>query len=117
VPPGTNTGQRPLIVEPHPNGLFAYSTISALSSGTGYVTRLTLNEATGRLTDNGDFSAGTNPRDARIDPTGRFLYVTNQTSNDISVFQIDPATGGLSNEARFPTGLEPWSIAFQTIFE
>ena len=117
VPPGTPAGPRPIIVEPHGNGRFAYCTVSALPAGTGYLTRLTVNEATGKLTANGNFTAGTNPRDARIDPSGRFLYVTNHTSNDVSVFQIDPITGGLSNEVRVATGIEPWSIAFQTVYE
>ncbi|WP_372754283.1 lactonase family protein [Mariniflexile sp.] len=45
------------------------------------------------------------PRNFTIDPTGKFLLVANQKSENISVFSIDASTGKLSflNDAKVPT--------------
>src|SRR3989442_1591850 len=42
-----------------------------------------------------------------ISATGNFLFVSNEGSNDISAFSIDPLTGNLSlvNGRPFPTGI------------
>jgi 6-phosphogluconolactonase len=42
---------------------------------------------------------GKAPRNFEIDPTGKFLLVANQDSNNIVVFRIDPNSGRLT-----PTG-------------
>ena len=42
------------------------------------------------------FPAGDGPQDLTIDPSGRFIYVRNVTSGDVSAYAIDPATGALS---------------------
>jgi 6-phosphogluconolactonase len=39
------------------------------------------------------------PRNFAIDPSGKYLLAENQFSNNIVVFRINPATGGLT-----PTG-------------
>jgi 6-phosphogluconolactonase len=39
------------------------------------------------------FVAGTAPSSLAVSSTGTYLYVTNLTSNDISVFTLDPTTG------------------------
>ncbi|HEX8020938.1 lactonase family protein, partial [Mucilaginibacter sp.] len=39
---------------------------------------------------------GKNPRDFAIDPTGKFLIVANQNSDNMWVFKIDQNTGKLS---------------------
>ncbi len=38
-------------------------------------------------------SGGSVPRDFVMDPTGRWLVVANQTSHNLAVFELDPATG------------------------
>jgi len=45
------------------------------------------------------------PRNFTIDPSGKFLLVANQKSDNISVFKIDPKTGMLSflNSVKAPT--------------
>ncbi|HEV2714372.1 MAG TPA: beta-propeller fold lactonase family protein, partial [Terriglobales bacterium] len=45
------------------------------------------------------FAAGTRPVFITIDSTGKFVYVANENSRDISAFTIDSATGGLTNGA------------------
>jgi len=41
-------------------------------------------------------TGGKMPRNFAIDPTGKWLFAANQDSNNIQVFQIDPASGELS---------------------
>jgi 6-phosphogluconolactonase (cycloisomerase 2 family) len=54
------------------------------------------------------FLAGTNPSSLAVSPTGKYLYVTNLTSNNISVFTLD--SNGLPLEvigSPFATGRGP----------
>jgi 6-phosphogluconolactonase len=44
-------------------------------------------------------TGGKTPRHFAIDPTGAYLLVENQESNNIVIFHIDPASGNLT-----PTG-------------
>jgi len=47
------------------------------------------------------------PNDARpsaIDPKGRFMIVTGEKSETISVYAIDPAKGALKLLKQYPTG-------------
>jgi lactonase family protein with 7-bladed beta-propeller len=48
----------------------------------------------------------------KIDPSGKFLYVTNRNSNDVSAFAINSLTGGLTPLAGspFPTPVTPQAI-------
>jgi 6-phosphogluconolactonase (cycloisomerase 2 family) len=41
-------------------------------------------------------AAGGGPTSIAVDPTGRFAYVANSNSNDISTFTINAATGALT---------------------
>jgi 6-phosphogluconolactonase (cycloisomerase 2 family) len=45
------------------------------------------------------------------DTTGKFLFVGNQSSSDITVFRITPATGVLTSIATAATGSTPASMA------
>jgi len=42
---------------------------------------------------------GKTPRNFEIDPTGKFLFLANQDTNNVVVFRIDPNSGRLT-----PTG-------------
>ncbi|MFQ5454698.1 MAG: beta-propeller fold lactonase family protein [Nitrospirota bacterium] len=50
-----------------------------------------------------------------IDPTGRYLYVTNKGSGDISMYKIDKETGGLTLSGSIESGDEPVSMTIYTI--
>jgi YVTN family beta-propeller protein len=41
-------------------------------------------------------ASGTFPLSIVADPGGQFLYAANETSNDVSVFSVDTATGALT---------------------
>jgi 6-phosphogluconolactonase (cycloisomerase 2 family) len=53
-------------------------------------------------------------RGAVIDPSGKFLYVSDAFNNNIVGYEIDPLTGILSaiSAGPFLTGPAPWSMAF-----
>lgn len=51
-------------------------------------------------------AGGRTPRNLRLDPTGRFLLSANEGDGSITVFRVDPRTGGLTlteNAARLET--------------
>lgn len=52
------------------------------------------------------------PRSFQIDPTGRWLFVGGQQSNDIAVFSIDPVTGMLTYTGEKVAAPSPVSIEF-----
>jgi 6-phosphogluconolactonase (cycloisomerase 2 family) len=69
-----------------------------LATGTGgFVAVCRIDRTTGDCTEipGSPFVAGTDPSSIAVDPTGRFVYVTDQTSSSISAYTIDPITGVL----------------------
>lgn len=60
-----------------------------------------IDTASGKLTKKGFESAqGKTPRNFIIDPTGHWLLVANQRSDNVVIFHIDPATGLLKATGR-----------------
>jgi 6-phosphogluconolactonase (cycloisomerase 2 family) len=88
---------KPAQVVPEPSGRFAYA-IGANSAGTIGV--YTIDPVTGLLTNtNTGFTAlnvETGPFQAITNPTGRFLYVANSHTNNVSAMQINSVDGTLS---------------------
>ena len=56
----------------------------------------TVNGTTGALTSIGTIAAGLSPTSIAVHPSGRFAYVTNSASNDVSIYGIDAVTGVLT---------------------
>ena len=89
----------PAQVVPEPSGRFAYA-IGANTSGA--IGLYTVDSTTGALTNTNPgtgFSAGQTtpgPFQAITDPTGRFLYVANSNTNNITALQISNVDGSLS---------------------
>jgi 6-phosphogluconolactonase len=53
-----------------------------------------IDEKTGHLTYQGEVpSGGKEPRGFAIDPTGNFLLAAHEKSDNVVIFQLDPATG------------------------
>ena len=53
-----------------------------------------IDEDTGQLTYQGEVpSGGKEPRGFAIDPTGNFLLAAHERSDNVAIFQLDPATG------------------------
>ena len=88
-----NSGSEILV---HPNGKFIYSA----NRGHDSITALRLDPKTGKPTViQTEPIRGSWPRNTRIDPTGKWLLVSGETSNTVSIFSIDQDTGRLT----FPT--------------
>ena len=88
-------------IEVHPNGKFLYEsnrrTRGENVRGPDTIGVFAIDSRDGTLTpvEQTD-SGGIMPRNFSIDPSGNFLLVANQLSNNIVVFQIDVASGKLS---------------------
>lgn len=83
-----------------PDGRFLYGTNRGNNSNE--ITIASINEKTGKLSLVGRQSTlGKSPRNFAIDPSGNFLILANQDSNDIFVFRRDQKTGLLA-----PTGFK-----------
>jgi 6-phosphogluconolactonase len=77
-----------------PDGQYLYATDRLDASG---IVIYWIDPANGRLALVGRQSTfGKNPRDFAIDPSGRYLVVANQDSDNILVFRINAKTGMLS---------------------
>jgi 6-phosphogluconolactonase len=76
------------------NGKFLYSTNRGDANE---IEVFAINKATGKLTFVERTSClGKTPRNFTLDPSGKFLLVANQNSDDIYVFKIDKTTGKLT---------------------
>ena len=53
----------------------------------------TIDATTGALTSMGTIAAGTDPVSVAVDPSGKFAYVTNSGSNDVSMYTINVRPG------------------------
>jgi 6-phosphogluconolactonase len=92
-----------------PFSRFAY----AMESSNNTVQADNTNLSTGlTLIAGSPFSAGTNPVAGAVDYSGKFLYVVNQGSNDVSAYSIDQTTGSLTplTTPTFAAGMQPVSI-------
>jgi 6-phosphogluconolactonase (cycloisomerase 2 family) len=52
-------------------------------------------------------STASGPNSVVADITGQFVYVTNLFSSNLSIFTVDPLTGGLVASSTIPTGTLP----------
>jgi 6-phosphogluconolactonase len=59
----------------------------------------------------GTIAAGTSPDSVAVDPAGKFAYVTNFGSNDVSMYTIDATTGALASIGTIAAGTDPFSVA------
>src|SRR6266568_2656708 len=75
------------------------------------VSTYAVDEATGRLKYTGKVAAGTEPSSVTVDPSGKYAYVANASSNDVSQYTIG-ATGGLTpmGPATIAAGTTPYSV-------
>jgi 6-phosphogluconolactonase len=51
------------------------------------------------------FNAGLGPASLALDPTGRFLYVANNLSDDVTAFSVDPVSGALTELPGSPVSI------------
>jgi 6-phosphogluconolactonase (cycloisomerase 2 family) len=72
-----------------------------------------INQSTGALTSiTTPIAAGDSPVSIAVDPTGRFVYVTNYSDSTVSMYSINQSTGALTSIATaIATGTNPKSVA------
>ena len=82
-------------------------------NGANSVTTYSTTGGSGLLTLSGSIAAGGNPSMIALDPLGKFAYVTNNSSNTISMYSIDSNSGQLSGTggASIATGMSPLGMA------
>jgi 6-phosphogluconolactonase len=91
----------------HPNGRYVYvnGEMSSTVSAFAYQARTaTLKILQTLSTLPGDFAGTSTTAEVQVDPTGRFLYVSNRGLDSIAVFGIDQKTGLLRAIEQTPTG-------------
>jgi len=74
-------------------------------SPTGTIRVFRVNSSTGAIAEapGSPFNAGLGPASLALDPTGRFLYIANNLSDDVTAFSVDPASGALTQLAGSPS--------------
>lgn len=112
-----NTDSEPVSMVIHPSGRLAWVANFAGNNISVYTrdTKGTLTAAKDPVTGNliGPIGAGTNPVVLALSPSGQFLYVLNQGSNNISAFTVDTTAGNLTAlkpTAAFATAANPHSM-------
>ena len=113
-----DTGTAPFSVSIDVEGKFAY----VANRGSNDVSAYSINVSTGALTRiDADLvtagvqnfaTGGVGSRSISIDPSGKYAYVANETSNNITAFSINSSTGMLSKivATNVDTGTTPYSI-------
>jgi 6-phosphogluconolactonase (cycloisomerase 2 family) len=64
----------------------------------------------GVLSAKTDYTTGTQPRTVNVDPTGRFVYVSNFGSATVSMYVINQTNGTLSSKTDYTTGTQPVNV-------
>jgi 6-phosphogluconolactonase len=85
-----------------PDGRFLYASERGTSTLTGCRVG-----GDGMLSVIGQTETETFPRGFAVDPRGQFLLAVGQESHHLSVYRIDPDTGGLEVVGRYATGRNP----------
>ena len=83
----------PYAVAIYPGGQYIYITDTSTTPGTVNVVTI---DNTGVLTMVHSYAVGTTPKGIAIDPTGKFLYVSNTGDGTVSAFTINSGGGALT---------------------
>ena len=107
-------GSVPMMVRVDPSGRYAYAT----NLNSDNISAYSINSSTGALTPitGSPFAFPTlvgQPTGLAVDPSGRFVYATDQNSNYVVAFAIDSSTGGLTpiSGSPFASGAGPWGAS------
>ncbi len=110
----------PISVTVDPSGKFAYV---ANYTASGTVSAYAINQTTGALAAvagagngttgtnaSGVIAAGTDPCSVTVDPSGKFAYVANIGSDNVSVYTINQTTGALTAGTAVAAGTLPTGV-------
>jgi 6-phosphogluconolactonase (cycloisomerase 2 family) len=109
-PSVARAGLEPTSIALAPNGHWSYVAF-ANTLDIGHTSFLAIDPVTGFLvTPASPAQDGTHPVDLGVDPSGRFVYVANNGSDNVSVMSIDPADGILTIRTPKPCGIAPSAV-------
>ena len=110
-------GSGPWSVTVDPAGRFAYVANQVSFPLPGNVSAFAIDGTTGALTPvaGSPFLAGTRPSSVAVDPTGRFAYVANFSSNNVSAYTIAGTTGALTPMVGSPFPMSSFSPTSVTV--
>jgi len=108
-------GSEPHGVAVDPSGKFVYVANHASNNVSAY----SINAASGALTElAGSPFADTSPQEGvtapyglAVDPSGKFVYVANNGTGDVSAFSLDATSGALMEVGTFAAGTGPHGVA------
>jgi 6-phosphogluconolactonase len=124
------TGAQPYSVSVDPAGRYTYVanhssnniSVYSIASSTGALTAI---DANGAVTGTqSTIAAGTYPISVTVHPSGKFAYVVNESSANISVYSVDTTTGALSaidadsapgTQATIATGTRPFAVTIDPL--
>jgi 6-phosphogluconolactonase len=115
----TLAGTSPAAAAMNAAGTFLYVANFGSNNVSGFAIGTTSQQGLGSLTplDKSPFAAELGPISAAVDPSGQFLYVVDQTSNQISGYRLNPTTGDLTPTIGSPynTGAGPVFVAISPV--
>jgi 6-phosphogluconolactonase len=92
----------------HPNGKFVYASNRGYNAIHAYEI-----QKDGSLKSVGEAREGIDiPRDFNFDPSGKFMVVGNQKTNDLVVYRVDPKTGSMTFLSKSIALKDPICFAF-----
>ena len=99
----TNIAQTPQVAGTSPNGIALLNKFLYVANSQGNTISLFNIASDGTLSQNSSpTQAGSGPHAVVVDPSGKYLLVTNSFSHDVSVFSIDSGSGALTEVAGSP---------------
>ena len=131
--PTIATALTPVAIAIDPTGAYAYVTnLGAYTTGvcshasvpsySGCISVYSINTTNGALTaidasgTSHNIDTGQTPSSVAVDPSGKYVYVTNNHDNNVSIYSIDSSTGQLTNlSSSTLTGSGPKSIAINPV--
>jgi 6-phosphogluconolactonase len=133
--PELSTDAVPGSLTVHPTGRYLYATFGATGEvrqydprgrwgfatnfdalGTGDLSIFEVDMTSGLPQPVGTHAAGLHPVDALVSPSGRYLFVANQGSDDVQVFRIEITDGSLTLEETIAAGVSPERIVVTGTF-
>jgi 6-phosphogluconolactonase len=91
----------------HPSGSFLY--IADMDANAVRVFPVSPDGSVGSETAGSPFPAGTGPRTIVLDPAGKFAFVPNDGSSDVTAFSINSTTGALTLVGTATAGISPFA--------
>lgn len=112
IPSGSRAGLDPVGLCFAPDGRFAFAAYQDLLDieGGGHVASFEVGPTGRLLTPALSYRDGKHPSALALDPAARFLYVTNQADNNVSVFAVAPHGAALTVKPAVATGLAPIAV-------